>query len=1379
MEFENCDDEEIGSDNIFKRAIEEAIISQRPISIGEYNAFTTSIGALVPGFVIKSLPKLTFNSLIDSVKATAQAIEFIKAHPSLPVSFNVKKAIHALHEYLQRQETFLALQEVEPNSSVFSTENWAKFKGSSLAEPSVALAKLGKVSLLRVLLERHVDEIRESLRMQGQSLVSGILALVPNPSEHEEELIQLIREVIRPQLDEIEELARVLVERARVVGESDLRMAQELLSLATCQPVNDSEYLTPLESIRAQIIQSEREAVAKLTKPMADMLGILTVATHDYGLELSDSFNLAVLEADQAGCLTSCGKLLVAAAIETAKSEDNLDISLLLSFCEKFNIDKNPLIAQQIRCIKDELVNSKKRTRLSSDQTNEMESSALGDANSALLSILFDLISALEDLGLKSACIYESLIGLNALNVSQAEIGRFEDLAREIAETGSATTNDSIELLRSYVSVLSVQKILLKYPQFAFIRDRPDFLMKRDNVMAVVTELSCGDGLSDVFDLATVFTYIDVKECVLVRLACLLGVYRIASADEDKSKVLTEIKELITRSDSDVTSAFLGILLDEHLTEPDVCLFESLSEFVAVPSEIKTDFCRMKLLLRDFDISLTRGELHARREFAAIDFFAKLAGNDITGMARLERAKVVFGLESEEVDLDPVERLISDFKRLKPLSVPRSQLLEFMGRASDLLFTETDGVDKNLAQLVEEVLLPLQTVLSLTHQDAWEEYQWSADARPMVDEVRGIREFESIAKSKSHNIPSDHVLFLNAISAETASESSWATEFEKLGLYYRLRSFLAAKRQLYPSDVFQVAPPVLAVETTQSQSSDSVMANRCQWASYLESLSIAFDRDVLFGTLDLSNADHRKNAKSILVDIFPQIIKKSKFDLDIAIRFGDDFGRSPIDIKIKWLEMVIAQGGQPIRTSKAVATVLDELLSDRGQRAVNAHKIMTFIIPALTTNDSVQWLTAEVLVRIGYDECGNEWGKVSRIIAELRAVESSGFHIDFHSIFCRNIQPVVDLINQNMNNAHVVNLLISLLQQVVDTQTLSGVSAKIVERIVAYPEVVVSGQVSVDCITALVDVISGECEKYLRRLIQTMPLCDEQLILVNKFMVSGFSGISETDLKLLQNRLAIRHHGWNLDDKIMEVGLSAKKILEFIMATGGSGWKELVDELVTLNEVDADRLRVDILKRWVTDDDNLNIEKVSRVAHHANDPEAIITCLLKLYFGQKISVANKLVCFRVLFSVFGKEQILRVYNNRIDDLVSIQKQLSYLHSLSETHKVVKPMEYKDFVLLDKALVVKNITNSGSRALLPLAMDVAIDFSITDYELIEKLETKLKTTFGAEGIAMVRRMRTKMSPSNVFGAATKPKTDIRKVERQHALPLFSNENVIQN
>lgn len=52
MDFDNCDDE-IGPDNFMKRALEDAIENNRPISLGEYNAFMNSIGAMVPGYVFQ------------------------------------------------------------------------------------------------------------------------------------------------------------------------------------------------------------------------------------------------------------------------------------------------------------------------------------------------------------------------------------------------------------------------------------------------------------------------------------------------------------------------------------------------------------------------------------------------------------------------------------------------------------------------------------------------------------------------------------------------------------------------------------------------------------------------------------------------------------------------------------------------------------------------------------------------------------------------------------------------------------------------------------------------------------------------------------------------------------------------------------------------------------------------------------------------------------------------------------------------------------------------------------------------------------------------------------------------------------------------------
>jgi len=57
-------EDELGSDNIFRRSIEEAISNERSITIGEYNTFMSSIGALVPAYV--SLITLTHSELGSS-----------------------------------------------------------------------------------------------------------------------------------------------------------------------------------------------------------------------------------------------------------------------------------------------------------------------------------------------------------------------------------------------------------------------------------------------------------------------------------------------------------------------------------------------------------------------------------------------------------------------------------------------------------------------------------------------------------------------------------------------------------------------------------------------------------------------------------------------------------------------------------------------------------------------------------------------------------------------------------------------------------------------------------------------------------------------------------------------------------------------------------------------------------------------------------------------------------------------------------------------------------------------------------------------------------------------------------------------------------------
>ena len=45
-------EDELGSDNLLRRSIEDAIANDRQITAGEYNTFMSSIGALVPAYVV-------------------------------------------------------------------------------------------------------------------------------------------------------------------------------------------------------------------------------------------------------------------------------------------------------------------------------------------------------------------------------------------------------------------------------------------------------------------------------------------------------------------------------------------------------------------------------------------------------------------------------------------------------------------------------------------------------------------------------------------------------------------------------------------------------------------------------------------------------------------------------------------------------------------------------------------------------------------------------------------------------------------------------------------------------------------------------------------------------------------------------------------------------------------------------------------------------------------------------------------------------------------------------------------------------------------------------------------------------------------------------
>jgi hypothetical protein len=125
----------------------------------------------------------------------------------------------------------------------------------------------------------------------------------------------------------------------------------------------------------------------------------------------------------------------------------------------------------------------------------------------------------------------------------------------------------------------------------------------------------------------------------------------------------------------------------------------------------------------------------------------------------------------------------------------------------------------------------------------------------------------------------------------------------------------------------------------------------------------------------------------------------------------------------------------------------------------------------------------------------------------------------------------------------------------------------------------------------------------------------------------------------------------------------------------------------------------------------------------------VIAALLHLYFSTFVPLGNRLACFDVLFGLYPKSAIGDIYNNPVEDLVEIQKNLNYLHLLSQTHKVIKPMELREFISLDKALVVRNLVTSGGKDFVLIAARMMVDYGLTDdWDLVSRIEERLKIRF---------------------------------------------------
>ena len=1405
MEFDNCDDEEIRSDNIFKRAIEEAIATQRPISVGEYNAFMNSIGALVPGFVIRSLPKLLFSNLSDSVRATTQAIDFIKSHPSLPVSFNIKKGVQILHAYLMRQETFLALQQVQPDSSLFSNESWGKFKNASLADPAVTLAKVGQVQLVNVLLSRHFEDIRQALHAQGLNIVNGIVAHIPIVADEEEKLVGMLGKVVIPHLVELEELAVLLVTRAKIVGETDPDLAKRLLLTVTNVSLETPEGLTPMEALRIQILKSESKQVRAIVEPVSRLLDILIRATADFSIQIDDAFNLGSLEQNEKDCLMQLG----ARVLQEELSAESWQIRRFTALCAEFNLDANVLISRQIKSIRDAIVGGRKRAKGGAGPGEDADLTHT-------LDVLHNLIDALTDVPTRCECIYQVLIAVGSLHLSPAETSRIEEVARAaVAEVSDSCFAESVQLLKSYVSVLSVQKILTQYPQFEYIRDRPDFLMKRDNVMAIVAELSTGDGLNDVRLLAETFPYIDVDECVLMRLSSLFwhlkqaaaaaaasgqvegGVHAPVICGDAMSVACDQITQAIAGGSQRVLDAFVAMILTEPMDGLTIELITHILDagrFPVTPS-LAHAFAKLRLLLVDFGTSASIDDLSATDRWTEISSFQSLLSQPISveDEAKLERARLLFHIVQDPEESGVAESLLAEFETLKKSgkSLSRNRLVEFMARVSDAVLTLPNDC-AYIASLIEDVVVPLQALLAVTDDSTCdhEGYGWTSRVPQVETVMEGDwrKGFDS-AVTEGFSVSTDgldEICLLAAIGANPDLITT-TSDYATLERIYRLRSF--GERGW---DAIRGPQEMQICDDSTSSSTggdNCLLANRAKWAAVLTSFSVPFQREVLFNTIDVSVPDQKRNTKTILNEVFPELLRKSHFDLQLAESFGTDFGRSVNDVHIKWLEMVLAEADFASAHSGAAETVLDGLLRGGDRGVEYARKLSTYILPTLVRNERVAWLVAGVVARVDAVHA-TEWKRLHSISCLISAL-SQRVDVSFHQVVYGNGAKVVtELITHSMADADLVTSLVELGNVALGPQVVCEFALKMAEKITAYPDLLVTGQVGCNGLIALLAVLEeGVTTKALRRLIQAVPVSEQQLDLVHAFQRECADGISDADVILLRNRLVLKKFGVSqiVQERIKELNFSIRRVIEFIYFNLDSIERGhvLVSELADLNSVDLGKLRSEITKKWLMDDveglvrisgkkdDKLSLINSMLAGQAGENSDPIITVLLKVYFSAKATVANKLIAFDVLFSQFGKSDIVKVYHNSLDDLVGIQKQLTYLHLLSETHKVLKPMEYKDFVALDKTLVVKNLVNSGNAQHVLLAVFVVIDFAVTDHELIEKLEGRIKVSFGVNGFRLVKKLRGLTAP--VSTSAVCPDSSKRGLIAQ----VHGDENAINN
>ena len=649
MSHENFIDDEIGENNMFKRGIEDAIADNRPIAFSEFTAFMSAIGPLVPGFVTQSIPKILFANFGDGIKATKQAIEFIKSHPSLPVAFDIKRGISTLQDHLIRQETFSVLQQILPESELFCDKSWPKFRTADLCEAAVDLAKAGWIHPLHVLMRRHSIEVLEGLKARNLDLVSGIVSQCPIVVDTEPQLIRFVEDEVIPNLVDLTSLALSLTGRARILGESDPEIAVSLLKSLGSSP---RKAVSPLEYIKQCVRESEKEEVDAITRPVFEILDILISAKRDFGIDFDEHFNYKRLEEGRADVLEAAADGLLEKGLSGREFDE------FLSFCEKFNVEtSDEIISRKIKHEKDQMMKSYKRMR-SAEQAEDEQADSTTSTESVL-----SFLSILKNSATRCDCLYVVLTAVHSLNLPQAETEQLESLARDEVNNISSQSEEK-EILKSYMGVLHVHKALARFEQYSFISERSDYLMNRDNVLSVVADLSAAGELETVELLAKVFPfYVNLEESALIRAAAVSWAFIFGAGDLEE---ISDLRNILLKFPS-IHEKLVHLVLSEPVHGRALDLLDLL-----VPLPDSREVAQLSLLYRDFNLSVSREALQGRLQsgdFGVIDTFSDLIGHEsIEKVARLERARLLFDVKEVKTECGDVSGLKSDFEKQKNTS---------------------------------------------------------------------------------------------------------------------------------------------------------------------------------------------------------------------------------------------------------------------------------------------------------------------------------------------------------------------------------------------------------------------------------------------------------------------------------------------------------------------------------------------------------------------------------------------------------------------------------------------------------------------------------------------------------------------------------------